>query len=108
MDRSKIIKRVIAKLESDIKKKFIEDLKDIYREHKEEDFKSTSLPKAVLQYVKNFIDNHDLDQPDKLDLLKEAKRNKFFDFTLNKYLEEVWRNILIEFNLSHYRLEGGL
>jgi len=40
--------------------------------------------------------------------LKEAKRNNLFDFTINKNLEKAWRLILKRWNLSHYRLEGGL
>ena len=54
------------------------------------------------------MDEFTFNQKDKLFLLKEVKRNNLLDFTINKYLEKSWRLILKKWNLSHYRLEGGL
>ncbi len=81
-------------------------LKGIYNRNK--DFEDPTLPKEILKVIGDFMDEHILEQRDKLLILKEAKRNKFFDFTVNKNLEKAWRLILKKWNLSNYRLEGSL
>lgn len=108
MERSKIIRRVMAKLSLRITQKVIKDLVNLYNRYKSDSVDSNQLPREILSYMDAFMDEHTLEQPDKLLILKEAKRNKLFDFTLNNNLERVWRAILKEWDLSHYRLEGGL
>jgi len=106
---SKVLKKLAKKiLTPEILNTTVNDLKKIYQKHKDKDFEDNSLPKEVLKYIGNFMDNYTLDQKEKLFILKETKRNKLFDFTLNKNLEKAWRLILKKWNLSSYRLEGGL
>jgi hypothetical protein len=112
MDRKIIIAKVLIKLsktpiDPSILEILVADLKRIYQRYSNKDFKDT-LPKEILKYVGNSMDKYDFNQKDKLKFLMEAKKNKFFDFTINKNLEKAWRLILKKWNLSNYRLEGGL
>ena len=86
----------------------VNELKEIYQKNKNKDFGDQTLPREILKIIGNFMDEFTFNQKDKLYLLKEAKKNNFFDFTINKNLEKAWRLILKKWNLSNYRLEGGL
>jgi len=115
MKKEIIIAKVIKKLSKiEVQSRdidlFIEDLKRIYQKNKNKnkDFEDQSLPREILKSVGNFMDEYIFNQKDKLYFLKESKRNKFFDFSINKHLEKSWRLILKKWDLSHYRLEGGL
>jgi len=83
-------------------------LRGVYQKNQNKDFEDQTLPRGILQIIGDFMSDFYLDQKNKLLILKEAKRNNFFDFTINKNLEKAWRLILKKWNLSHYRLEGGL
>ena len=113
MERKILIAKVIKKLSrTEIEPNdlylIINDLKSAYQKNKNKDYEDQSLPKEILKLIGNFMDRHTLDQKDKLFILKEAKRNKFFNFSLNRHLEKAWRLILKKWNISNYRLEGGL
>jgi len=109
MKRQAIIQKLLAKLNKTdprIIEQFSKDLKNIYREYKSSDFKDPKFPKAVLTYVGDFMDDNALSREDKMALLYEAKKNNFFNFSLNKNLERAWRLILKKWNMSNYKLEG--
>jgi len=112
-NRKIILAKVIKKLsKTEVDPQSIEmligRLRGVYQKNQNKDFKDLFLPKEILKVMGDFMDKHILEQRDKLLILKEAKRNKFFDFTINKNLEKAWRLILKKWNLSNYRLEGGL
>jgi len=116
MKREIIIKKAMLKLnQTEMTQKnllidFVRDLKRIYQKYsKGDNFNNLDFPKEILRYLGNKImDRYNLSQKDKLFFLNEVKKNKLFNFNLNKNLERAWRTILKKWDLSNYRLEGGL
>jgi len=111
MKREIIIAQVLDRLREEkmdprLVKEFGLELKEIYSKYRG-DLEDLSFPKEILRFVGNFMDEHTLSRKDKIMLLNEAKKNKLFNFNLNKNLERAWRAILKKWDLRNYRLEGG-
>lgn len=109
MNKSEIIKRVMAKLAAipnEVIQNEVSNLKQIYRKFQRSPTDDRSFPEAVLKFMGDFMDHNPLDQHDKLVFLNEVKKNKLFNFNLNKNLERAWRLILKKWQISNYRLES--
>ena len=113
MDRKIVIAKVLRKLAKketnpQVLTAIVNKIKRVYQKNQKKDFNDQSLPREVLKIMGDYMDEYTFDQKDKLFILKEVKRNNLFNFNLNKNLEKAWRLILKKWNLSNYRLEGGL
>jgi len=115
MNREIIIAKVIQKLSSDknpldisLIRFYIKRLEKIYDKYKKKPFEDQSLSKDILKFMEDLTEKHMLDEKTKLIFLREAKKNKLFDFSKNKHLERAWRTVLKNWDLRRYRLEGGI
>ena len=104
----KIVAKVMKKLADAKIDVFVKRIEDVYRKHKNTKFEDQSFPKDLLQVVGDLMDSFHPEQKDKLEILKEIKKKHLFNFNLNKNLERAWRLILKKWDLSHYRLDGGI
>ena len=111
MNRDKIIFNSILKLANADKKvinQIIRDLERIYKKHQRTDYEDADFPRDIVKYMQNILQEFDIEQRDKLLILKEIKKKNMFNFGKNKNLEKAWRLIVKRWGIPSYRFEGGI
>jgi len=106
--KANIVRRVMFKLAntSDHFYEVVLELEKIYRKHRKDIFKDTSLSEDIYKLMKNIISDDSYSQKDKIQLLAELKNKRLFDFDKNKHIEKIWRRIIREWDVPSFRFEG--